>query len=82
MFALLVCTGQLVNAMAVSTWYFTRDKKEVGNMTVINSIKVSMTYHLGTLAYGSLIVAIIQLIRLGLTYDSMKSLSYMCVTGR
>ena len=59
--------------MAVATWYFTRDKKQVGNLTVINSIKVSMTYHLGTLAYGSLIVAIIQTIRTVIYYFQRKA---------
>jgi choline transporter-like protein 2/4/5 len=69
----VISLGQLVNAMAVSTWYFTRDKKQVGNMTVINSIKVSMTYHLGTLAYGSLIIAIIQLVRTVIYYLQRKA---------
>jgi len=49
--------------MCISIYFFTREKKFVGNHTLFQSIKVTTRFHLGTAAFGSLIIAIIQVIR-------------------
>lgn len=69
----IVALGQIVLAMSVSAWYFNRDKKEEGNNTVFWSFKTTTLYHLGTIAYGSLIIAIIKTIRAVLTYLQKKA---------
>jgi len=53
-------------AGAVGGWYWTR-KKRILNLRkfyVFHSVKRAIIYHLGTVAFGSLIVAIIEFIRL------------------
>ena len=60
----ITALGQIIMAMAVSYWYFSRDKaKEIGNSTVSKSIRTTLRYHAGTAAFGSCIIAIIKLIR-------------------
>lgn len=64
--------GQIIIAMTISKWYFTRDKpKNVGNMTLIKAICASMV-HIGTAAFGSLVIAIVNLIRWFFTYIYQK----------
>ncbi|CAM9746534.1 unnamed protein product, partial [Phaeothamnion confervicola] len=60
--AFIIAVGQIVIAMAVSTWYFSRNKDDVGSGTVIACTFKSMFFHTGTAAFGSLIIAIIQMI--------------------
>jgi len=64
----IVAIGQLVIALAVSTWYFTRDKSTIGNTTVFDSIRMAFRYHMGSAAFGSLIIAIIKTIRAVIMY--------------
>lgn len=69
----IVAMGQLVNALAVSTWYFTRDKSTIGNSTVVSSIHKAFRYHMGSAAFGSLIIAIIKTIRAVIMYLQDKA---------
>jgi len=62
-----------VFAMAVAKWYFARDKKSIRSGTVWSSIGTSMWYHSGTAAFGSLIIAIIKMIRAFLAYLQNKA---------
>ena len=65
---------QIVIAMAVSTWYFTRDKKaNIGTGTVCGAVSTSLLYHSGTAAFGSLIIATIKTIRAVVTYVQKKA---------
>ncbi|GMI08068.1 hypothetical protein TrLO_g14282 [Triparma laevis f. longispina] len=64
----IIAAGQLVVAMSISTWYFTRDKSTIGNKTFFQTMKKAMWYHLGTAAFGSLIIAIIKTIRAVIAY--------------
>ena len=70
---LIVAFGELVSALSISCWYFTRDKKSEGNLTVFWSFKTAMFKHLGTVAYGSLVIAIIKTIRAVLAYLQKKA---------
>jgi Plasma-membrane choline transporter len=53
----------MVIAMSIAKWYFTRNKSYTGNLTVLSSFWSTGRYHIGTLAFGSLILAIVQFIR-------------------
>lgn len=64
----VIAVGEIVTAMSISTWYFTREKSQIGNRTFFGSIIRTMTYHLGTAAFGSLIIAIVQTIRAIILY--------------
>lgn len=69
----VVAMGQLVNALAVSQWYFTRQKSAQMNSTVIWAIKTAFVYHMGSAAFGSLIIAIIKTIRAIVAYIQRKA---------
>jgi choline transporter-like protein 2/4/5 len=56
--------GQIVIAMCVAKWYFSREKWKVGSLAVFKCIKDSFKFHLGTAAFGSFIVAVVQIIRI------------------
>lgn len=56
--------GNIIISMSVAKWYFTRDKSEIGSLTVLGSIYDAMRYHLGTAAFGSFIIAVTQIIRM------------------
>ena len=47
---------QLCVATSIAMWYFTKNKKLVGNHTFVQAMCLSSFYHLGTCAFGSLIL--------------------------
>ncbi|RKP18287.1 DUF580-domain-containing protein, partial [Rozella allomycis CSF55] len=55
-------------AGSIATWYFTRDKGAIPTFTVAMSVWRCFRYHLGSLAFGSLIIAIFYLVRIVLLY--------------
>lgn len=66
--AFLVALGQLIIAGACSMWFFTQ-REEKGKKSVVRaSIWISFRYHLGTLAFGSLVIALVQFVRYALMY--------------
>jgi len=69
----IIAVGQIVVAMSLAMWYFCRDKSDIGNSTPFKAIKLTAAYHLGTAAYGSLIIAIIKTIRAVITYLQNKA---------
>eukprot|EP00927_Polykrikos_kofoidii_P026657 TRINITY_DN23703_c0_g1_i1.p1 TRINITY_DN23703_c0_g1~~TRINITY_DN23703_c0_g1_i1.p1 ORF type:complete len:836 (+),score=118.48 TRINITY_DN23703_c0_g1_i1:353-2509(+) len=64
--ALLVALGQCIIAGAVGVWFFRRgksgDRKESA-MAVTSSLKIALWYHLGSLAFGSFILAVVQFVK-------------------
>merc|ERR1712226_887917 len=54
--------GNLVTAGAVSGWYWTRDKNKVF-FPITVALKRALRYHLGSLAFGSFLHAVIRTIR-------------------
>lgn len=58
----VISCQHIVIAGAVATWFFTRDKNHLGAPILI-SIKNVIRYHLGSVAFGSFIIAVIKLIR-------------------
>ena len=69
----IIALGQVVFAMAVSKWYFARDKSTIGSGTVLSSISTSIIYHSGTAAFGALIIACIKMIRSCIAYLQRKA---------
>jgi hypothetical protein len=69
----IVATGQLVVSLAISLWYFNRNRKLVKNATFSRALFLVSSYHLGTAAYGSLVIAIVKTIRAVLTYVQNKA---------
>eukprot|EP00128_Syssomonas_multiformis_P015006 Colp12_sorted_trinity150504_noHs@3227 len=61
----IIAFGQCVIAGAVASWYWARNKpKDIPMFPVLGAVKRTLVYHLGSLAFGSLILSIIQVIRL------------------
>jgi solute carrier family 44 protein 1 (choline transporter-like protein) len=58
------CTGcqHMIIAGAVAKWFFTRNKIDLG-YPIFRSFYNLVRYHLGTVAMGSLIIALVQLVR-------------------
>ncbi|KAJ0410009.1 hypothetical protein ATCC90586_000868 [Pythium insidiosum] len=70
-------TNQLINAISMCTiagavcrYYWSREKNsaEMGRFPILYSFKNCFRYHFGSLAFGSLIIAIVQFIRAILLY--------------
>ncbi|XP_071119389.1 choline transporter-like protein 1 [Haliotis cracherodii] len=62
MSAFIVACQDLTIAGAVSEWYFSSDKSKLG-YPICRSIYNLIRYHLGTVAFGSFILAIVRLVR-------------------
>ena len=69
----IIALGEIVLALSASKWFFTRDKSLVGNKTVLYSVVQGLFYHAGTAAFGSLVLAVISMIRSFLTYVQRKA---------
>lgn len=58
--------------VAVCTWYFSHGSEVEGEASVLKGLKWIFRYHCGSLALGSLILAIIQIIRFIFEYVRKK----------
>ncbi|KAK8389681.1 hypothetical protein O3P69_008989 [Scylla paramamosain] len=63
---ILACQDVTI-AGAVAQWYFTRNKKLLG-WPILTSMKRLFRYHLGSVAFGSLLIAIVKFIRVIFKY--------------
>jgi hypothetical protein len=61
--AFLQAVGECVIAGAIASWYWVHDKSEMPRFPVASSLWRVIRYHLGSLMFGSLILAIVQFIR-------------------
>lgn len=59
----ILALGEIILAMCFAKWYFTRDKRQIGSSTICTSVAHTLRFHIGTAAFGSLLIAIIQMIR-------------------
>ena len=69
--------GEMTLAGAFSSWYWTwtfkkKGKKDLENLPILNSFGRSLWFHTGTLAFGSSIITIIQIIRYIFEYIDAK----------
>ena len=67
--------GELVLAGVFSQWYWTHDKRQLPYCSLLSSL-ANAVYHLGTVAFGSIIIAIIRFIRAILNQIEKKLLAY------
>ncbi|XP_022244407.1 choline transporter-like protein 1 [Limulus polyphemus] len=58
----VISCQHVVIAGAVATWFFTRDKKKLST-PILTSLYNLIRYHLGSVALGSFVVALLKLIR-------------------
>uniref|UniRef100_A0A336LLH3 Choline transporter-like protein n=1 Tax=Culicoides sonorensis TaxID=179676 RepID=A0A336LLH3_CULSO len=68
--------GEMVLAATFATWYWTFKKSEVPFFALTSGLARTIRYHLGTLAFGSLIIAICRIIRVVLEYVDQKCKKY------
>ncbi|PSN36829.1 Choline transporter-like protein 2 [Blattella germanica] len=68
--------GEMILAATFATWYWTFRKSEVPFFTLSVSITRTLRYHIGTVAFGSLILAICRVIRVILEYINHKLKKY------
>ncbi|CAL4118051.1 unnamed protein product, partial [Meganyctiphanes norvegica] len=65
--------GEMVLAGAFASWYWCFDKsKDVPTFTIIHSLGRTLRYHVGTLAFGSLIIAVVRMFRTIMEYIDYK----------
>ncbi|KAG7382337.1 hypothetical protein PHYPSEUDO_005015 [Phytophthora pseudosyringae] len=75
----LLWTSQFIQAAAYATiagafceYYWTLDKRRVPARPVLRSMWRTIRYHFGSVAFGSLIIAIVQFLRIALEYIDQK----------
>jgi len=66
----------MILAGTFATWYWTFRKSDVPFFTVTEATLRTLRYHVGTLAFGSLIIAICRMIRVALEYIDSKLKKY------
>mmetsp|Transcript_125987 Transcript_125987/g.327174 ORF Transcript_125987/g.327174 Transcript_125987/m.327174 type:complete len:926 (+) Transcript_125987:139-2916(+) len=66
--ALFVAMGQCIIACAVGMWFFTQQDNKGKKSPTWRAIKVVLRYHIGSLAFGAFIIAVIQFIRYFMKY--------------
>ena len=62
------CRFLVANTVCLSQWYFNPEKGIFKQSSVFRDCLNVLRYHLGTAAFGSLVVAIVQMVRAVLTY--------------
>ncbi|XP_077991866.1 choline transporter-like protein 1 [Glandiceps talaboti] len=70
--AFLWACQEITIAGAVAIWFFTRDKKKMPMFPILKSIGRVMRYHLGSVAFGSFLIALVQMARIVLGYIQSK----------
>ncbi|CAH1100837.1 unnamed protein product [Psylliodes chrysocephalus] len=68
--------GQMVLAGIFAQWYWTFNKTQIPFFAVTSAFFRTLRYHIGTLAFGSLIIAICRIIRIILEYLDHKLKQY------
>eukprot|EP00928_Gymnodinium_smaydae_P038764 TRINITY_DN26656_c0_g10_i1.p1 TRINITY_DN26656_c0_g10~~TRINITY_DN26656_c0_g10_i1.p1 ORF type:complete len:915 (+),score=199.31 TRINITY_DN26656_c0_g10_i1:204-2948(+) len=66
--AFLIAVGQMLVAGACGVWFFTPRSNKGKSPAIKTSFKNTFFYHLGTVAFGSFILAVVQFIRYTLKY--------------
>jgi hypothetical protein len=70
--AFLIGAQQFIIAFACVNWYFTASTDTFGSGSTLKGVYVLLRYHLGTVAFGSLVIAICQMIRFLFEYYRKK----------
>lgn len=64
--------GQIITSHSVVSWYFADRRQIIDSNQVLYSTVFCARYHCGTAAMGSLVIAIIRMIRMTLEYIKMR----------
>ncbi|KAJ1510665.1 hypothetical protein HMI54_003106 [Coelomomyces lativittatus] len=70
--AFIIGVNQTTLAGAIASWYWTMDKKHLPSFPLLRSFYRTIRYHLGSVAFGSLLIALTQLIRIFLLYTQKQ----------
>lgn len=76
MLCFVSAVGEMILAATFATWYWTFNKSDVPFFTITNSMLRICRYHLGTAAFGSLILALCRIIRVMLEFLNRKLKKY------
>lgn len=68
--------GDMVLACTFSMWYWTFNKKNLTTTPLLKAIGITTLYHMGTIAFGSLVLAICRMIRYILEVIEKKAKLY------
>jgi len=71
--AYVIAFGQITIAGGVSIWYFTNNNDKMTTPAILIGAKNAIRYHAGTVALGSLILALVQLVKYFLYYLSEQA---------
>merc|ERR1719387_2440588 len=66
--AFIIALGQVTIAGACAGWYFTPNSEKGGRPVIRTSLNYAFRYHLGSLAFGSFILAVVQFVRAMMYY--------------
>jgi choline transporter-like protein 2/4/5 len=80
--AFVIASTQFVLASSTCLWYFSQGTGQKSVKTIRKSIYRLLRYHLGSIAFGSLILAIVQMIRLVLAYMQAQAKKLAGKEGR
>lgn len=69
----VVAIGQTTVAGAVASWYWSEEKRSFRPLAVTKSFFRAVTYHLGSLAFGSLILTLVQFLQYLLVQAQKKT---------
>jgi len=70
--AFLIGCFQFIVAAACAIWYFSHTSDTAGKGSICIGIKWILVYHLGSIAFGSFIIALVQFIRIIFEYYRQK----------
>jgi len=84
LWGLFFCSSfsELVLAGVFSHWYWRRGRKRLPSWPVGRAVFYTTVFHLGTVAFGSLIIAVIRMIRLVLEYIEKRIKKFNNELGR
>ncbi|KAH3792773.1 hypothetical protein DPMN_146272, partial [Dreissena polymorpha] len=69
----IIALGQMTLAGSIASYYWAFEKpKDIPAFPILAALYRSLRYHLGSLAFGSLLIAIVQMIRVFLEYVDHK----------
>jgi hypothetical protein len=71
--AFVLAATQFIISSSVCLWYFSQGTGQSASGTIRKSIYRLVRYHIGSIAFGSLIIAIIQMIRIMLSYAQYQA---------
>jgi Plasma-membrane choline transporter len=74
--AFMIGCCQFILAVAAATWYFSHSADSGGSAMIMKGFKWTIRYHLGSIAFGSLVIAICEFIKFMFEYYRKK------MTGR